>query len=103
MLPQLFHSNASFEDFSINQSIENEYIISEEIYDFYIRAFADTNPLHINDKFAQKFGFKSKIMHGGILNGFVSHFVGVLLPGDRAILHSVHINFHSPLFFDIYS
>ena len=37
-------------------------------------------------------------MHGSILNGFVSHFVGVHLPGRRALLHSVALEYRTPSF-----
>ena len=35
-------------------------------------------------------------MHGAILNGFVSHFVGVRFPGRRSLLLSVDLRYASP-------
>jgi acyl dehydratase len=36
--------------------------------------------LHIDDDYARSKGFKQKVMHGNILCGFLSRFVGELLP-----------------------
>lgn len=74
----------------------HRYTISRAVYEHFLQAFQDTNRLHTEDEFAQSRGFAERVMHGVILNGFVSHFVGVHFPGDAALLHSVHTQFKSP-------
>ena len=37
-------------------------------------------------------------MHGAILNGFLSHFVGMHFPGVRALLQSVELRFLRPCY-----
>jgi 3-hydroxybutyryl-CoA dehydratase len=94
----VFPSNVTFENVFLNQLVEEEYEITAEIYEHYIAAFRDVSPLHMDDAFAQNIGFPGKVMHGGILNGFISHFVGVVFPGTRAIIHYVHVDYHAPSF-----
>ena len=39
-------------------------------------------------------------MHGGILNGFLSHFVGMVFPGAESLLLSVDLRFSNPSYFN---
>ena len=41
-------------------------------------------------------GFDRPVAQGGILNGFVSHFVGMIFPGDRSLLLSVDLRYLRP-------
>jgi len=68
------------------------------VYDGFIQIFKDKNPLHVNDKYAQSYGFNKKVMHGAILNGFISHFIGMIMPGRNATLLSSDIRHHSPCY-----
>jgi acyl dehydratase len=72
------------------------YTITPAVYERFVAAFADTNRLHIDDSFAQSRGFPERVMHGAILNGFISHFVGVHFPGDGSLLQSVSTQYKSP-------
>ena len=72
------------------------YTISQDVYDAFLRASGDVNPLHTDDAFASSLGFPEKVMHGTILNCFISHFVGMHFPGGRVLLHAVDTQFKSP-------
>ena len=88
----------AFENLVIDQTDEYAYVITREVYEHFIAAFGDVSPLHMDDAFARELGFPGKVMHGSILNGFISHFVGVILPGRRAILQSVSVEYRAPSF-----
>ena len=73
------------------------YVISAAVYEHFMAAFADTNALHVDDVFARANGFPEKVIHGMILGGFISHFVGVHCPGEQTLLlHAVQTQFKSP-------
>jgi acyl dehydratase len=72
------------------------YAISPDVYGAFLRASGDTNPLHTDHEFARRVGFPEKVMHGGILACFISHFVGVHFPGGAVVLHSVDLQFKTP-------
>jgi 3-hydroxybutyryl-CoA dehydratase len=74
------------------------YTVDENVHLGFIAAFGDRNPLHIDDSFAQGKGFKSRVMHGNILNGFLSHFIGECLPTKDVIIHSQVINYYYPVY-----
>jgi acyl dehydratase len=87
-----------FSDIRIGQTKSRRYLLTKDVYGNFLAAFGDTNPLHIDDGFAKKKGFKSKVMHGAILNGFISHFIGVCFPGRHALLQSVSIQYRAPVY-----
>ncbi|RMF23115.1 MAG: hypothetical protein D6765_13520, partial [Bacteroidetes bacterium] len=60
--------------------------------------FADRNPLHTDAAFARAKGFEGRVMHGNILNGFLSHFVGEGLPLKNVVIQSQTIHFHRPVY-----
>ncbi len=41
---------------------------------------------------------KSVVMHGNILNGFLSHFIGECLPIKNVIIHFQDIKYHNPVY-----
>lgn len=75
---------------------QHRYEITPQVYRYFLAAFEDTNPLHVDDDFARARGFPQLVTHGAILNGFISHFVGVYFPGGAPLEHSVSIQFKSP-------
>ena len=72
--------------------------VTEGIYEGFIKLFNDKNPLHTNEQFAIENGFKGKVMHGNILNGFLSYFIGECLPQKNVIIHSQEIQYKYPVY-----
>jgi acyl dehydratase len=75
-----------------------KFVITQDVYDSFKNVFKDFNALHTDDAYAQSKGFKEKVMHGNILNGFLSCFVGELLPFKNTIIHSSHIAYKKPCY-----
>ena len=84
--------------FKEGDSFAEKFVITQEIYDNFIAAFKDKNPLHTNSDFAVNKGFQSKVMHGNILNGFLSYFIGECLPTKDVIIHAQEIQFKNPVY-----
>ena len=78
--------------------INHEFFIDSDIYEGFKKAFKDENILHTNEEYAQEKGFREKVMHGNILNGFVSFFVGELLPDKKVLIQKQEISFHKPVY-----
>jgi acyl dehydratase len=83
---------------TINDQFTLEFKVTEEIYKVFTDVFKDKNPLHINSKFATDKGFKDKVMHGAILAGFLSYFIGEGLPDKNVIVQSYEIQFANPVY-----
>lgn len=82
------------------QEFREVYNLSAAIHVQFMDCFGDRHPLHTNDQFARDHGFKKEIMHGNILNGFLSHFVGERLPVKNVMLYSQSIQYRKPVYVD---
>ena len=78
--------------------IVHTYTVSSEVYYNFQRCSNDLNPLHTDMDFAKRKGFRSCVMYGNILNAFVSHFVGMLLPLKEVMILSQDISYHLPVY-----
>jgi acyl dehydratase len=86
----------SYESIAAGTEVAQRYTISPAVHARFMEAFEDVSPIHVDEAYARTRGFKGKVMHGAILNGFVSNFVGVHFPGRRALLLSVDLRFANP-------
>ena len=84
--------------FKTGDHFEQSFTISSNVYEDFIKLFKDKNPLHTDDEFAKSHGFKGKVMHGNILNGFLSFFIGECLPVKNVIIHAQDIQFKNPVY-----
>ena len=57
----------------------------------------DFNPAHINEAYAQKTFFKTRIAHGMLAAGFISAILGSHLPGPGTIYVRQELNFLAPV------
>ena len=88
----------TFEDLTIGTDFQHSYVLSEDVYQRFLDLFGDTSPLHVDDGVAVACGFSAKLMHGAILNGFISNFVGMNFPGKRTLELGVDIRFLKPTY-----
>ena len=78
--------------------IKENYTITPSIYDGFKLLFNDLNPMHTNGEYAKENGFQDVVMHGNILNGFVSHFIGESLPIKNVVIVSQTIKYYNPVY-----
>lgn len=84
--------------FKIGDKFNKTFILSEATFQGFVNLFNDNHPLHTNEQFARKKGFKGRVMHGNILNGFISYFIGECLPSKDLIIHSQEIRFKNAVY-----
>lgn len=84
--------------FKLNDTYKRSFFVSDKIYEGFIENFNDKNPLHTDEEFARAHGFQGRVVHGNILNGFLSYFVGECLPDKNVIIHSQEIQFKNPVY-----
>lgn len=81
-----------------SQAIEVTYHVTPEVYFGFQRISSDYNPLHTDEAFAKSKGFPERVMYGNILNGFVSHFVGMALPSRDVMIQTQDIQYRKPVY-----
>lgn len=84
--------------FTVGDQFEQNFVVSDATYLGFVSIFKDENPLHTNSEFAINKGFKDKVMHGNILNGFLSYFIGECLPTKDVIIHLQEIQFKNAVY-----
>ena len=84
--------------FQPEEKFSTSFLVSDAVYNGFVTVFKDTNPLHTDEAFAKQKGFYGKVMHGNILNGFLSFFIGECLPEKNVIIHSQEIQFKNPVY-----
>lgn len=82
----------------LESSYDLEFHVNSNIHKGFIELFKDNNPMHTNPAYAKQHGFPDVIMHGNILNGFLSYFIGEHLALKNVIILSQKIDFHKPFF-----
>ena len=84
--------------FKLNQSWEKTWKVSSKLCFQFSNLSADYNPMHTDKNFAKSYGFKDKIVHGNILQLFLSYFVGEMLPKKNVVIISQKIKYLKPIY-----
>jgi 3-hydroxybutyryl-CoA dehydratase len=84
-------------DLNVGDTAEFSKTISESDVYLFAGITGDLNPAHINEAYAQKTFFKTRIAHGMLSAGFVSAVLGNQLPGPGSIYVRQELNFLAPM------
>ncbi|HQN18392.1 MAG TPA: MaoC family dehydratase, partial [Syntrophobacteraceae bacterium] len=87
----------SIAELKVGDTAEFSKTISETDVYLYAGVSGDLNPAHINESYAQKTFFKTRIAHGMLSAGFISAVLGMQLPGPGTIYLRQELNFKAPV------
>ena len=87
----------SIQELKIGDSAQISKTITESNIELFARATGDFNPVHLDQDFAEKTTFKSRIAHGLLSVGFLSSILGNILPGYGTIYLSQEVKFLVPV------
>ena len=79
-------------------TFEVKFIVTESLRNGFIELFSARAPIHTDTEFAKKRKYKSYIVHGNILSGFISHFVDECLPDKNVMCYAQNIKFNNPVY-----
>jgi 3-hydroxybutyryl-CoA dehydratase len=91
------------ESYNINEvEIGMKASYSQTITDSDVKQFAavsgDRNPVHMDDEYAEKSRYKTRIAHGLLSASFFSSLFGTQLPGKGCVYVSQNLNFKRPVY-----
>lgn len=72
--------------------------ITQRKMDLFYELSGDNSPIHVNEDYAKERGFSSKVCYGMLGASLFSTLVGVYLPGENCLLHSIEAKFAKPIF-----
>lgn len=87
----------TIDELKIGDTAEFSKTVSEsDIYQF-AGITGDFNPAHMNEEYAKKTFFKTRIAHGMLSAGFISTVIGNKLPGTGSIYIKQTLSFLAPV------
>ncbi|MEE9611656.1 MAG: MaoC family dehydratase [Desulfatiglandales bacterium] len=87
----------TIEELKVGDTSEFAKTISESDIYLYAGVTGDVNPVHINEAYAQKTFFKTRIAHGMLVAGFISTVLGNKLPGPGTVYIKQEVSFLAPV------
>lgn len=86
-----------FEDLEPGMSEVFSKTITEADLLMFAGVSGDTNPLHLDEEFASRTMFESRIAHGMLTASLVSTVLGTKIPGPGAVYISQSVKFLAPV------
>ena len=87
----------TYEQLQVGEAAQFSKTISESDIYLYAGITGDFNPAHINETYARKTFFKTRIAHGMLVAGLISAVIGTRLPGPGTIYVNQTLNFLAPV------
>ncbi|MGD2149218.1 MAG: MaoC family dehydratase [Desulfobacterales bacterium] len=84
-------------EIKIGDTAEFAKTVTESDIYLYAGVTGDFNPAHINEDYAKKTFFKTRIAHGMLSAGFISTVIGNKLPGTGTIYVTQNLSFLAPV------
>ena len=90
-------SGKTLAELKVGERAQFAKTVSESDIYLYAGVTGDFNPAHINEEYAKKTFFKTRIAHGMLTAGFISTVMANHLPGPGTIYISQMVNFLAPV------
>ena len=85
------------EDLDVGQTAEMTRQVGEADVEAFAAVSGDSNPLHMDQAYAEATPFKGRIAHGMLPAAYISALLGTVLPGPGAIYVSQSLRFRRPV------
>ena len=86
-----------FEDLEIGTTATFSKTVTDADIVLYAGVSGDTNPVHLDQEYASKTMFQSRIAHGMLTASFLSAVLGARMPGPGAVYLSQSLRFRAPV------
>jgi 3-hydroxybutyryl-CoA dehydratase len=87
----------SIDELKLGQRAQFSKTVAETDVYLYAGISGDFNPAHVNEQYAAKTFFKTRIAHGMLTASFISTLIGTILPGPGSIYMRQEVNFLAPV------
>jgi 3-hydroxybutyryl-CoA dehydratase len=94
------NNNSLFQGYQVGQTAFFEKKILEEHIIQFATVTEDNNPIHLDEEFAKKSIFKTRVSHGMLTASFFSTIFGTKFPGNGCIYLEQNLRFTNPVFLD---
>ena len=88
----------SYDEIEVGQKEGFSVTVTEEVLTGFKAITGDVNPLHNDEDFAVKKGYKGKVGYGMLTASYLSTLAGVYLPGEKSLIQGVELKFSQPVY-----
>lgn len=92
-----FLENIPFDELMIGDKASTERTLVEKDLMLFAAVSGDTNPVHLDDAYAQSTSFKQRIAHGAWSASLISATLATVMPGPGTIYLSQSLKFLRPV------
>jgi UDP-4-amino-4,6-dideoxy-N-acetyl-beta-L-altrosamine N-acetyltransferase len=89
---------ANLELYKLGSNRDFEAFFSEADTDLFSKITGDLNPIHFDDEYAGKYGFRCRILHGAMLLSHLSKTLAQDFPGPGTIIMEKNSKFIRPVY-----
>ena len=82
--------------FTVGEEAALSTTFTQEDVENFARLSGDTNPVHLDEDYAQHTRFGGRIIHGMLVASLISSVLGTKLPGPGCIYMSQQLSFRAP-------
>ncbi|MDY6789905.1 MAG: MaoC family dehydratase [Thermodesulfobacteriota bacterium] len=93
-----FEIGKSFNDIEIGENASFSKTITEADIYLFAGICGDFNPMHINEEYASKTPFKSRIAHAPLTQSLIAPVLGTKLPGLGTVALELFSRFRAPVY-----
>jgi len=94
------YANVKESEIYLGQSSEISKRVSMEDVQQFANVTGDKNPMHVDEEYASKTQFKTRIAHGMLGASLISAVLGMNLPGPGTVYLGQELKFVHPIHFD---
>jgi 3-hydroxybutyryl-CoA dehydratase len=87
----------TIDELKVGQTARFSKTISETDIYLFAGITGDLNPAHVDEAYANKTFFKTRIAHGMLTASFISTVIGTMLPGPGSVYLSQEVRFLAPV------
>jgi acyl dehydratase len=89
---------ATIDDIEVGASHSEAIDLTSERMRSFIDFTRDSAGIHTSRSFSAEKGFENLVVHGFLLSVHFSRILGMELPGENAVIGSMELNFHEPVY-----
>jgi len=97
-----FLNSVPFEEIEIGMEATFGKKVENGDIELFAKVSGDVNPIHLDDKYAEKSRFKKRIAHGLMSASYFSALFGTKIPGQGCVYVSQSLKFKRPVFLGDY-
>jgi hypothetical protein len=82
----------------VGDKVKKDVYLGEEVVGMFSQLSGDNAKFHKNLTYCNKHGFEKPIVYGFLLGSYFSEILGMKLPGEGYVIHSVLLNFKKHIY-----